>query len=357
MDKLPNVEDGIPFTLCTFVKGLIIMETTYDIDLNEKGFIDEPIDPSLDIVEAIQQLKKDKNAVILAHYYQESEIQDVADYIGDSLGLSQQAAKTEADVIVFAGVHFMAETAKILSPEKKVLLPDLKAGCSLSDSCPPHLFAKFKEQYPDHLVITYVNCTAELKALSDIVCTSSNAVQIVESLPADQKIIFGPDKNLGDYVIKKTGRDNIVLWNGACMVHEIFSQEKIDVLREEYPEAKLIAHPECENHILVNADYIGSTSGLLKYTKDNPATVFIVATESGIIYQMQKANPDKTFIPAPPNNACACNDCPHMKLNTLEKLYNCMKYELPEVTLEPDLIKKAQKPIERMLEISAHLGL
>src|SRR5690606_1741220 len=249
------------------------------------------------------------------------------------------------------------ETAKILSPQKKVLLPDLKAGCSLSDSCPPHLFAKFKEQYPDHLVITYVNCTAELKALSDIVCTSSNAVQIVESLPADQKIIFGPDKNLGDYVIKKTGQDNIVLWNGACMVHEIFSQDKINDLREEYPEAKLIAHPECENHILENADYIGSTSGLLKYTTENAAKVFIVATESGIIYQMQKANPDKTFIPAPPTNACTCNDCPHMKLNTIEKLYNSMKYELPEVTLDPELIKRAQKPIERMLEISARLGL
>ena len=335
----------------------IKMETGYEIDLNEKGFIDEPIDPSLDIVKAIQQLKMEKNAVILAHYYQESEIQDIADYIGDSLGLSQQAANTEADVIVFAGVHFMAETAKILSPSKKVLLPDLKAGCSLSDSCPPHLFAKFKEQYPDHLVITYVNCTAELKALSDIVCTSSNAVQIVESLPDNQKIIFGPDKNLGDYVIKKTGRDNIVLWNGACMVHEIFSEEKIEAIREEYPEAKLIAHPECENHILDNADFIGSTSGLLKYTKENPSKVFIVATESGIIYQMQKANPDKTFIPSPPTNACACNDCPHMKLNTLEKLYNCMKYELPEVTLEPKLIERARKPIERMLEISARLGL
>ncbi|HUH19877.1 quinolinate synthase NadA [Albibacterium sp.] len=330
---------------------------TYEVDLNEKGFVDEPIDPSLDLVEAIKQLKIEKNAVILAHYYQDSEIQDVADYIGDSLGLSQEAAKTEADVIVFAGVHFMAETAKILSPKKKVLLPDLKAGCSLSDSCPPHLFAKFKEQYPDHLVITYVNCTAELKALSDIVCTSSNAVQIVQSLPLDQKIIFGPDKNLGDYVIKKTGRNDIVLWNGACMVHEIFSQEKINKLKEEYPLAKLIAHPECENHILQNADYIGSTSGLLNYTKENPAQTFIVATESGIIYQMQKANPDKTFIPAPPNNACACNDCPHMKLNTLEKLYNCMKYELPEIDLEPEVIERARKPIERMLEISAQLGL
>jgi len=307
-------------------------------------------------VEEINRLKKEKNAVILAHYYQDSEIQDIADYIGDSLGLSQEAAKTSASIIVFAGVHFMAETAKILSPDKKVLLPDLKAGCSLSDSCPPHLFAKFKAQYPDHLVITYVNCTAELKALSDIVCTSSNAVQIVESLPKDQKIIFGPDKNLGDYVKRKTGRD-LVLWNGACMVHEIFSQEKIDRLRSEYPGAKFIAHPECEEHILRQADYIGSTTGLLKYTINNPADTFIVATESGIIHQMQKANPTKTFIPAPPNNACACNDCPHMKLNTLEKLYNAMKYELPEIDLPVDVIEKAKRPIERMLEISEKYGL
>lgn len=326
-------------------------------ELNTKGYIDEPIDPRLDLVEEIIRLKKEKNAVLLAHYYQEPEIQDIADYIGDSLGLSQQAAKTEADVIVFAGVHFMAETAKILSPQKKVLLPDLKAGCSLSDSCPPHLFAKFKEKYPDHLAITYVNCTAELKALSDIVCTSSNAVQIVNSLPKTQKIIFGPDKNLGDYVRKKTGRSDLVLWNGACMVHEIFSQERIVQLRSEYPEAKFIAHPECEEELLQAADYIGSTSGLLKYTKENPANVFIVATESGIIHQMQKANPQKVFIPAPPNNACACNDCPYMKLNTLEKLYNCMKYELPEVDLPADVVKRARRPIERMLEISAQLGL
>lgn len=330
---------------------------TYAIDLNEKGFIDELIDPSIDIVEEIQRFKKEKNAVILAHYYQESEIQDVADYIGDSLGLSQEAAKTSADVIVFAGVHFMAETAKILSPSKKVLLPDLKAGCSLSDSCPPHLFAKFKEQYPDHLVITYVNCTAELKALSDIVCTSTNAVQIVQSLPKDQKIIFGPDKNLGEYVMKKSGRNDLVLWNGACMVHEIFSEDKILKLREEHPGARLIAHPECESHILELADYIGSTSGLLKYTKEDSANKFIVATESGIIYQMQKANPDKVFIPAPPTNACACNDCPHMKLNTLEKLYNCMKYELPEIDVPKDIIDRARQPIERMLEISASFGL
>ncbi|WP_353195907.1 quinolinate synthase NadA [Parapedobacter defluvii] len=325
-------------------------------ELNTKGYIDEPIDPTLDLVEEINKLKKEKNAVLLAHYYQEPEIQDIADYIGDSLGLSQQAAKTEADVIVFAGVHFMAETAKILSPQKKVLLPDLKAGCSLSDSCPPHLFAKFKEKYPDHIAITYVNCTAELKALTDIVCTSSNAVQIVESLPKDQKIIFGPDKNLGDYVKKKTGRD-LVLWNGACMVHEIFSQERITQLRNEYPEAKFIAHPECEKEILDAADYVGSTSGLLKYTKENDANVFIVATESGIIHQMQKANPQKIFIPAPPNNACACNDCPYMKLNTLEKLYNCMKFELPEVDLPADIIERARRPIERMLEISERLGL
>ncbi|GGC25711.1 quinolinate synthase A [Parapedobacter defluvii] len=325
-------------------------------ELNTKGYIDEPIDPTLDLVEEINKLKKEKNAVLLAHYYQEPEIQDIADYIGDSLGLSQQAAKTEADVIVFAGVHFMAETAKILSPQKKVLLPDLKAGCSLSDSCPPHLFAKFKEKYPDHIAITYVNCTAELKALTDIVCTSSNAVQIVESLPKDQKIIFGPDKNLGDYVKKKTGRD-LVLWNGACMVHEIFSQERITQLRNDYPEAKFIAHPECEKEILDAADYVGSTSGLLKYTKENDANVFIVATESGIIHQMQKANPQKIFIPAPPNNACACNDCPYMKLNTLEKLYNCMKFELPEVDLPADIIERARRPIERMLEISERLGL
>ncbi|UPZ37605.1 quinolinate synthase NadA [Sphingobacterium sp. PCS056] len=325
-------------------------------DMEAKGYIDAPIDPSLDLIQEIKRLKKEKNAVILAHYYQEAEIQDIADYIGDSLGLSQEAAKTDADVIVFAGVHFMAETAKILSPTKKVLLPDAKAGCSLSDSCPPHLFAKFKEQYPDHLVITYVNCTAELKALSDIVCTSSNAVEIVESLPLDQKIIFGPDRNLGAYVKKKTGRD-LVLWNGACMVHEIFSQDKIDRLRAEHPEAKFIAHPECEDHILATADYVGSTSGMLKFTINDPANTYIVATESGIIHQMQKASPAKTFIPAPPNNACACNDCPHMKLNTLEKLYNCLKYESPEITLDESVIARAQRPIERMLEISAQLGL
>ncbi len=325
-------------------------------EINVKGFLDEKVDPSMDLFIEIEKLKKEKNAVILAHYYQESDIQDIADYIGDSLGLSQEAAKTNADIIVFAGVHFMAETAKILSPDKRVLLPDSKAGCSLSDSCPAHLFKIFKEKYPDHLVITYVNCTAELKALSDIVCTSSNAVQIVNSLPPQQKIIFGPDKNLGAYVIKKTGRD-MILWNGACMVHEIFSREKITKLKERHPKAKFIAHPECEEHVLNMADYIGSTSGLLNYCSKNEAQEFIVATESGIIHQMQKANPDKTFIPAPPNNACACNDCPHMKRNTLEKLYLCLKNELPEITVPAHIIEKAKKPIERMLEISARLGL
>ena len=325
-------------------------------ELNIKGFIDEPIDPTLDLFVEIEKLKKQKNAVILAHYYQEPDIQDIADYIGDSLGLSQQAAKTDADVIVFAGVHFMAETAKILSPSKKVLLPDLKAGCSLSDSCPPKLFKIFKDKYPDHLVITYVNCTAELKAMSDIVCTSSNAVQIVESLPKDQKIIFGPDRNLGRYVAQKSGR-NLVLWNGACMVHEIFSQQRILKLKEKHPNAKFIAHPECEDAILQMADYIGSTTGLLNYTIRNEAKEFIVATESGIIHQMEKSNPDKVFIPAPPNNSCACNDCPHMRRNTLEKLYLCLKNELPEITVPMDIIEKARIPIERMLDISAKLGL
>lgn len=325
-------------------------------ELNRRGFVEESIDPTLDLFVEIEKLKKEKNAIILAHYYQEPDIQDVADYLGDSLGLSQEAAKTEAEVIVFAGVHFMAETAKILSPEKTVLLPDLKAGCSLADSCPPHLFKKFKEKYPDHLVITYVNCTAELKAMSDIVCTSTNAVQIVNSLPKEQKIIFGPDKNLGAWVAKKTGRD-LVLWNGACMVHEIFSREKITKLKERHPDAKFIAHPECEEAVLQMADYIGSTTGLLNYTVNSDAKEFIVATESGIIHQMEKANPSKTFIPAPPNNNCACNDCPYMKRNTLEKLYLCLKNGSPEVTVPDHIIKEARKPIERMLEISASLGL
>lgn len=325
-------------------------------DILTKGFLDLPIDFSLDLFSEIQKLKKEKNAIILAHYYQDADIQDVADYIGDSLGLSQQAAKTDADIIVFAGVHFMAETAKILSPSKKVLLPDLRAGCSLADSCPADKFAEFKKKHPDHLVISYINCTAELKTLTDIVCTSTNAVQIVESLPKDQKIIFAPDKNLGAYIQKKTGRE-MVLWDGACMVHEIFSLEKIVQLKERHPGALLLAHPECEANLLEIADYIGSTTGILNYATKSSAKEFIVATEAGIIHQMQKLNPGKSFIPAPPTNSCACNDCPHMKLNTLEKLYNCLKYEQPEIILDKDLIEKARKPIERMLELSARFGL
>ena len=320
------------------------------------GFLDINIDPNLDLFAEIERLKIEKNAIILAHYYQEPDIQDVADFIGDSLGLAQKAAETNADMIVFAGVHFMAETAKIINPSKKVLLPDLKAGCSLSDSAPPALFKLFKEKHPGHIVITYINCSAGMKALSDIICTSSNAQKIVESLPADQPIIFAPDKNLGAYINKQTGR-NMVLWNGACMVHEIFSLEKITKLKIRHPKAKVIAHPECEAPVLAIADYIGSTTGLLKFTKNNPAQEFIVVTETGILHQMQKNNPGKTFIPAPPNNSCACNNCPHMKLNTLEKLYLCLKYELPEIIMEEELRLASKKPIDRMLEISAQYGL
>lgn len=325
-------------------------------NLQKKGFLDIEVDVRLDLFAEIERLKKEKNAILLAHYYQEPDIQDVADYIGDSLGLSQQAAKTDADIIVFAGVHFMAETAKILSPQKKVLLPDLKAGCSLADSAPPDLFARFKAQYPDHLVISYINCSAGIKALSDIICTSSNAEKIIESVPRDQPIIFAPDRNLGSYLMKKTGRD-MVLWNGACMVHEIFSLEKITKLKVRHPKAKIIAHPECEAPILAIADFVGSTTGLLKFTQRDDAKEYIVVTETGILHQMQKENPNKTFIPAPPNNACACNDCPHMKLNTLEKLYLCMEYEQPEITMDETLRIAAKRPIDRMLEISAQAGL
>ena len=310
----------------------------------------------MDLVKEINRLKKEKNAVILAHYYQEPDIQDIADYIGDSLGLAQKAAETKADIIVFAGVHFMAETAKILNPDKKVLLPDLKAGCSLSDSCPPDLFKAFKAQHPDHLVISYINCSAGIKALSDIICTSSNARAIVESLPAEQQIIFAPDKNLGAYINKVSNR-NMLLWNGACMVHELFSLTKIIKLKERHPDASLIAHPECEDAILRIADFIGSTTQLLNYSISQKADTYIVATEAGILHKMQQMSPDKTFIPAPPDNACACNDCPHMKLNTLEKLYLCMKYELPEVRMDETLRLAAKKPIERMLQMSAKLGI
>ncbi len=324
--------------------------------IGKNGFLDIEIDPTLDLFHEIELLKKEKNAVVLAHYYQEPDIQDVADYIGDSLGLAQQAQKTEADMIVFAGVHFMAETAKILNPSKKVVLPDLNAGCSLADSAPPALFKKFREQHPDHIVISYINCSAGIKALSDIICTSSNAAYIVDSIPEDQGIIFAPDKNLGAYLNRKTGR-NMLLWNGACMVHEIFSLEKIMKLRIRHPKAKLIAHPECEDAVLKLADYVGSTTGLLKFSQNDEAQEYIVATETGILHQMQKNSPHKTFIPAPPTNSCACNDCPHMKLNTLEKLYVCMKYELPEILMDEDLRIAAKKPIDRMLEISAKAGL
>lgn len=322
----------------------------------ERGFLDVDVNPTLDLFHEIERLKKEKNAVLLAHYYQEPDIQDVADYIGDSLGLAQQAAKTDADMIVFAGVHFMAETAKILNPSKKVLLPDLKAGCSLADSAPADLFKAFKAKHPNHIVISYINCTADIKALSDIICTSSNAQKIIESVPEDQPIIFAPDKNLGAYLNKKTGR-NMVLWNGACMVHEIFSLEKITKLKVRHPKAKLIAHPECEDAVLKEADFIGSTTQLLKYAVSDSSNEFIVATETGILHQMQKDAPYKTFIPAPPNNACACNDCPHMKLNTLEKLYLCMEYEQPEILMEEKLRLAALKPIQRMLEISKAAGL
>jgi quinolinate synthase len=324
--------------------------------IEEKGFLDIEINPALDLFKEIEKLKREKNAVVLAHYYQEPDIQDVADFIGDSLGLAQEAQKTKADIIVFAGVHFMAETAKILNPYKKVLLPDLKAGCSLADSAPPDLFKRFKEKYADHLVISYINCSAGVKALSDIICTSSNAEKIVKSLPKDQKIIFAPDKNLGAYLVKKTGRD-MVLWNGACMVHEIFSLEKITKLKVRHPKAKLIAHPECEEPILRIADYIGSTTGLLKFSQQDDANEYIVATETGILHQMQRVSPSKTFIPAPPDNNCACNDCPHMKLNTLEKLYLCMEYEAPQIMMDEELRIAAKKPIDRMLEISARYGL
>jgi len=325
------------------------------VQIEKRGFYDVAIDPALDLFAEIKRLKKEKNAVLLAHYYQDADIQDIADYIGDSLGLARQAEKTDADMIVFAGVHFMAETAKILNPGKKVVIPDLKAGCSLSDSCPPPLFKRFKEAHPDHIVISYINCSAGIKALSDVIVTSSNAQFNVESFPKEQKIIFAPDKNLGAYINKVTGR-NMLLWDGACMVHEIFSMEKIAKLKTRHPEAKMIAHPECEDPVLKLADFIGSTTQLLKFTQTDPGNAYIVATETGILHQMMKNSPQKTFIPAPPDNACACNDCPHMKLNTLEKLYLCMEYEQPEILMEEELRLAARKPIERMLELSKTIG-
>jgi quinolinate synthase len=305
----------------------------------------------IDLVAAIGELKQALNAVILAHYYQDSEIQDVADFIGDSLELSRRAASTDADVIVFAGVHFMAETAKILNPQKLVLLPDLAAGCSLADSCPPAAFTAFKAKYPDHIVISYINCTADIKALSDIICTSSNAVKIVNQIPPEQGIIFAPDRNLGRYVMQQAQRD-MVLWQGSCMVHEIFSEKKLVQLKINYPNAEVIAHPECEEAVLQHANFIGSTSALLKYTAESHSTQFIIATEPGIIHQMQKAQPQKEFIPAPPTNNCACNECPHMRLNTLEKLYLAMRDRTPEITMSEDVRLAALRPMQRMLEMS-----
>jgi quinolinate synthase len=304
-----------------------------------------------DLFGAINDLKQELNAVILAHYYQEADIQDIADYLGDSLGLSQQAANTDAEVIVFAGVHFMAETAKILNPNKLVLLPDLEAGCSLADSCPAADFQAFKAQHPDHLVISYINCSAEIKALSDIICTSSNAVKIVNQIPVEQPIIFAPDRNLGRYVSEQTGRD-LVLWDGSCIVHETFSEKKILELKVQHPTAEIIAHPECEPPVLRHADFIGSTTALLHYAQQNQSDKFIVATEPGIIHQMEKAAPKKQFIPAPGMNNCACNECPYMRLNTLEKLYLAMKNKTPEITLPEEIRVAALKPIQRMLEMS-----
>ncbi|MFC2110195.1 quinolinate synthase NadA [Bacteroidota bacterium] len=318
-----------------------------------KGFLDVKTPEKMDYVAEINKLKKEKNAVILAHYYQEDAIQDIADFVGDSLALAQEAAKTDADIIVFAGVHFMAETAKILNPKKKVLLPDLKAGCSLADSCPPVDFKAFVEAHPDHKVVTYINCSAEIKTLSDVVCTSSNAVKIINSFPEDQKLIFAPDKNLGDYLNKQTGR-NMLLWDGACMVHEAFSIEKLLDLYKEHPDAEIIAHPESPAHILKTAAYIGSTAGLLNYARNSEKKKFIVATEAGILHEMIKQVPEKTLIPAPAeeDNTCACSECAYMKLNTMKKLYTCMKFELPDIEVDKEMAAKALIPIERMLALS-----
>ena len=319
--------------------------------LQRRGFINEPIPEGISLEAEILRLKEEKNAVLLAHYYQEDAIQELADYLGDSLYLAQAAKEVKEDVIVFAGVHFMAETAKIINPSKKILLPDLKAGCSLADSCPPTDFKKFKEQHPDAVVVTYINCSAEIKVLSDIVCTSSNALRVIESIPKETPIIFAPDKNLGRYLIKETGRD-MILWEGSCLVHEAFSFDRIVALAKEHPTAEFIAHPESESQVLDIAKYVGSTSGLLNYVQESQATSFIVATEAGILHEMKKRCPGKTFIPAPvEDESCACSECAYMKLNTLEKLYNCLRFELPEIQLDSQLIAAAKAPIDRMLAL------
>ncbi len=323
----------------------------------KKGFVDEPIDKSIDLKKAINELRKEKNAVILAHYYQQGDLQDIADYVGDSLALAQWAAKTTADIIVLCGVHFMGETAKVICPDKKVLVPDLNAGCSLADSCPADRFVQFVKEHSEYTVISYVNTTAAVKAVTDIVVTSTNACQIVESFPKDEKIIFGPDRNLGNYINSITNR-NMLLWDGACHVHEQFSVEKIVELKKQYPNAVILAHPECKSVVLKLADVVGSTATLLKYAVKSDKNEFIVATESGIIHEMRKKCPQKTFIPAPPNDStCACNECNFMRLNTLEKLYNCLKYEFPTIEVDEKIAKEAVKPIKKMLEISRELGL
>ena len=319
--------------------------------LIKKGYLDYPISKNIDLVSEIKRLKKEKNAVIMSHYYQNKAIQELADYLGDSLYLAKAAESIESDIILFAGVHFMAETAKIVNPTKKVLIPDLKAGCSLADSCPPEDFSNFKAKYPAALVVTYINCSAAIKALSDIVCTSSNAVAVINSIPKDREIIFAPDKNLGRYLIKETGRE-MILWDGACVVHEAFSFDKIVALAKAHPKAKFIAHPESESQVLEIAHYIGSTSGLLSFVQNDSAETYIVGTEAGILHEMQKKAPHKTFIPAPvEDDTCACSECAFMKLNTLEKLYLCLEHEQPEIQLAPALIKAARKPIERMLAL------
>jgi quinolinate synthase len=333
------------------------MDFDSKISIEKFGYLKLPVQPGLDLQGEIQKLKKEKNAVILGHYYITANLQDISDYIGDSLGLSQQAEKTNADIIVFLGVHFMAETAKILNPDKKVLIPDMKAGCSLAESAPADKFAAFKNHYPDHQVISYINCSAEIKALSDVICTSSNAEAIVNSFDKDQKLIFAPDKNLGNYINSITGRQ-MVLWDGACMVHEKYSLEKILDLKIQHPDAEFIAHPECEKPVLLVSDFIGSTTALLKYSQKSSTRKFIVATESGILHQMQKDSPDKIFIPAPSvDSTCGCNDCSFMKLNTLEKLYLCLEHEEPELLLDDILMEKARQPIMKMLEISKKLKL
>lgn len=323
----------------------------------KKGYVDEPVDKGIDLKKEIKDLCKEKNAVILGHFYQADEIQEIADFIGDSLALAQWAAKTPADIIVMCGVHFMGETAKILCPDKKVLIPDLNAGCSLADSCPADEFARFVHAHPDHKVISYVNTSAAVKAVTDVVVTSTNARQIVESFPEDEKLIFGPDRNLGNYINSITGR-NMLLWDGACHVHEKFSVEKILELKKQYPDAQVLVHPECKGAVARIADKVASTAGLLKFAMASDKKDFIVATESGILYEMKKKCPGKNFIPAPPEDSiCACNECNFMRLNTLGKLYNTLKYEWPEVQVEPSVAEKAIRPIERMLEISARLGL